>query len=270
MEHGVVVDWQEMEQVWGHLYSRDNLNVPSEDHPVLLTEAPLNPLVNREKASEVLFESFNVPAIFLAPQAILSLYASGRTTGVVLDSGDGVSHVVPVYEGFALPHAISRTDVAGRDVTDHLQLLLRRSGYKLHTSAEKDIVRQIKEEKCYLSFDPRKDEEAPPQPDTFRLPDGTHISMGSERFRAPEILFQPELIGSEEKGVHECVIQSIMKADLDLRKAFFGQIVLAGGSTLFPGYGDRLLNETRKLAPRDVKIRISAPPERKYSTWIGG
>jgi len=71
-------------------------------------------------------------------------------------------------------------------------------------------------------------------------------------------------------GVHECVIQSIMKADLDLRKAFFGQIVLAGGSTVFPGYGDRLLNETRKLAPRDVKIRISAPPERKYSTWIGG
>lgn len=89
---------------------------------MLLTEAPLNPLINREKAAEVLFETFNVPALFVAPQAILSLYASGRTTGVVLDSGDGVSHVVPVYEGFALPHAITRTDVAGRDVTDQLQV----------------------------------------------------------------------------------------------------------------------------------------------------
>lgn len=270
MEHGMVVDWQDMERVWGHIYSRDHLNVPSEEHPVLLTEAPLNPLTNREKAAEVLFETFNVPALFIAPQAILSLYASGRTTGVVLDSGDGVSHVVPVYEGFALPHAITRTDVAGRDVTDQLQLLLRRSGRNLQTSAEKEVVRQIKEEKCYVSFNPRKEEETPPHADAYQLPDGVTLMVGAERFRAPEILFRPELIGSEEKGVHECVVSSVLKADLDLRKAFFSQIVLAGGSTLFPGYGDRLLNEIRKLAPRDVKIRISAPPERKHSTWIGG
>jgi centractin len=88
----------------------------------LLTEAPLNPFSNREKAAEIFFETFNAPAMFFAPQAILSLYASGRTTGLVLDSGDGVTHAVPVYEGFALPHAVVRMDLAGREVTNHLQV----------------------------------------------------------------------------------------------------------------------------------------------------
>lgn len=103
-------------------------------HPVLLTEAPLNPRRNREKSAEIFFETFNSPAFFVSAQAILALYASGRTTGVVLDSGDGVTHAVPVYEGFALPHAITRSDVAGREVTQYLSLLLRRIGHVFHTS----------------------------------------------------------------------------------------------------------------------------------------
>mmetsp|Transcript_6547 Transcript_6547/g.8630 ORF Transcript_6547/g.8630 Transcript_6547/m.8630 type:complete len:376 (-) Transcript_6547:123-1250(-) len=269
MEHGVVTDWSDMEKIWQHIYLRENLNVASEEHPVLLTEAPLNPNSNSEKAAEIFFETFNTPAMFCAPQAILSLYASGRTTGVVLDSGDGVTHAVPVYEGFALPHAITRVDLAGRDITNHLQLLLRRLGYNFYTSAEMEVVRQLKEEQCYVAFKPQK-EEVHYSYRMYNLPDGTSISVGKERFRAPEILFNPTLIGSEELGMHECVVQSIMKADMDLRKTFFSQIVLAGGTTMFGGLGDRLLNEVRKLAPKNTKIRISAPPERKFSTWIGG
>lgn len=145
MEHGIVKDWNDMEKIWSYVYSKDQLHTFSEEHPVLLTEAPLNPRQNRERAAEIFFETFNVPALFISMQAILSLYATGRTTGVVLDAGDGVTHAVPIYEGFAMPHSIMRSDVAGRDVTKYLQLLLRKEGCNFHTSAELEIVKTIKE-----------------------------------------------------------------------------------------------------------------------------
>mmetsp|Transcript_64254 Transcript_64254/g.126203 ORF Transcript_64254/g.126203 Transcript_64254/m.126203 type:complete len:379 (+) Transcript_64254:51-1187(+) len=268
MEHGIVKNWDDIEKIWQHVYSKDCMNIKAEEHPVLLTECPLNPFKNRENAAEIFFERFNVPAMYCAPQAILSLYASGRSTGLVLDCGDGVTHVVPVYEGFALPHAIERIDIAGRDVTDRLQLLLRRGGCSLQTSSEREVVRQIKEECCHVAFNPKAGGGSELQ--DYRLPDGEVISLGSEAYQAPEALFQPELLGSEEPGIHQCLHRAIMRSDRDLRSTLCKQIVLAGGSTLFRGFGDRLLNELRKLSPDGTKIIISAPPQRKWSTWIGG
>ncbi|TIB68850.1 actin-related protein [Wallemia mellicola] len=275
MEHGIVTDWEDMEKIWSHIYT-DELKALSEEHPVLLTEAPLNPRQNRDIAAQIFFETFNVPALFTSVQAVLSLYSSGRTTGLVLDSGDGVTHAVPVYEGFSMPHAIRRVDVAGRDVTYNLQMLLRRSGFNLTTSAELEVVRTIKEKCCYVALNPLKEEkEAASRGDNarkeeFKLPDGNTIKLGPERFRAPEILFNPELVGLEDAGVHQVVVDSINRSDLDLRKALFGNIILSGGSTLTKGFGDRLLADVKRLALKDVKIKIYAPPERKYSTWIGG
>lgn len=274
IEHGVVRDWEDMERVWAHAYAEENLNVPSEEHPVLLTEAPLNPAPHRERAAQCFFETFNVPGLFMSPQATLSLYASGRTTGVVLDVGDGVAHTVPVYEGFALPHAITRMDVGGRDVTEYMQLLLRKAGHPFHTSAEREVVRSVKEALCYVAFNPA-DEEAlagmkGTAPKQYRLPDGSIIDIGPERFRAPELLFTPSLLGLEYPGVHRCLHNAILRADLDLRRVLYSQVVLAGGSTMFRGFGDRLLNELRKLAPKDTKLRIAAPPERASLTWTGG
>ena len=127
-------------------------------HPVLLTEPPLNPRSNRDTAAQILFETFNVPALYTSIQAVLSLYASGRTTGIVMDSGDGVSHAVPVYEGFAMPSSIRRIDVAGRDVTEYMQTLFRKAGYVFHTSAEKEVVRMIKEKVSYVASDPKREE----------------------------------------------------------------------------------------------------------------
>ncbi|KAF9363796.1 Actin-2 [Mortierella sp. NVP85] len=270
IEHGIVQDWDDMEKIWQFIYT-DELKTMSEEHPVLLTEAPLNPMRNRELAAQIFFETFNVPALFTSIQAVLSLYSSGRTTGVVLDSGDGVTHAVPVYEGFAIPHAIQRVDIAGRDVTEHLQLLLRKGGYHFHTTAEKEIVRIIKEKTCYLPLNPAKEEkDTGEKKEDFMLPDGNIIKLGAERFRAPEILFNPELIGQEYPGIHQVVADSISRSDMDLRKSLYSNIVLSGGSTLCRGFGDRLLQEVKKLALKDIKIKISAPPERKYSTWIGG
>ncbi|KAK4138816.1 Actin2-like protein [Trichocladium antarcticum] len=276
LKHGIVTDWDNMERIWSYVYD-EGLKTQSEEHPVLLTEPPLNPRSNRDTAAQILFETFNVPALYTSIQAVLSLYASGRTTGVVLDSGDGVSHAVPVYQGFTVPNSIRRIDVAGRDVTEYLQTLLRKSGYVFHTSAEKEVVRLIKESVTYVARDPRKEEKewAAAKLDQGRvaeyvLPDGNRLKIGAERFRAPEILFDPEIIGLEYPGVHQIVVDSINRTDLDLRKDLYSNIVLSGGSTLTKGFGDRLLSEVQRVAVKDMRIKIFAPPERKYSTWIGG
>ncbi|KEZ38798.1 hypothetical protein SAPIO_CDS10838 [Scedosporium apiospermum] len=276
LEHGIVTDWDDMEKIWEYVYT-EGLKSLSEEHPILLTEPPLNPRSNRDTAAQILFETFNVPALYTSIQAVLSLYASGRTTGIVLDAGDGVSHSVPVYEGFAMPSSIRRIDVAGRDVTEYLQTLLRKSGYVFHTSAEKEVVRHIKETACYISRDPKREEKewVGGKHDSgkmfeYTLPDGNKLQLGPERFRAPEILFDPEIIGLEYPGVHQIVIDAIGRTDMDLRKSLYSNIVLSGGSTLTRGFGDRLLSEMQRLAVKDMRIKIFAPPERKYSTWIGG
>ncbi|KAI9591057.1 actin-related protein [Syncephalis fuscata] len=269
LEHGIVTNWDDMERIWQYIYSEE-LKTLSEEHPVLLTEAPLNPRQNREHAAQVFFETFNVPAFYTSIQAVLSLYASGRTTGIVLDSGDGVTHAVPVYEGFSMKSAIRRIDVAGRDVTDYLQVLLRKGGYQFHTTAEREIVRTIKEQACYIPLIFAREEKDIAKYVDFKLPDGNIVKLGPERFRAPEILFNPELIGLEYPGIHQIVVDSINRTDLDLRRSLYGNIILSGGSTLCTGFGDRLLHDVKRLAAKDIKIKIYAPPERKYSTWIGG
>jgi len=240
MQHGIVTDWENYEILLRHAFEK--LEVDPAGQATLMTEAPLNPKANREKMTELCFDTFNMSNMYVAIQAVLALYANGRTTGIVLDSGYGVSHTVPIYEGYALPHAIIRLDLAGIDLTNYLVELLSQAGHRFDTRSELEIVRDIKEKFSYIALDYEQELRADrnDKKQTYRLPNGSDITVDLERFQCPETLFQPAFVGMESAGIHETTYNSIMKCDVDIRKDLYANTVLTGGTTMFPGIADRM------------------------------
>ena len=270
IERGIVTDWDGMEKIWHHTFHRE-LRVAPDDHPVLLTETPLNPRANREIMAQIMFETFNTPAMYVANQAVLSLFSSGRTSGIVIDSGEGVSYTVPIYEGYALLHAIQRVNIGGRDSTDYLIILLTKRGYSFTTSSERENVRDIKENQCYVTFDFEHTSSSSLET-SYELPDGQVITIGKERFQAPEVIFQPSLLGMDSVGIHKATYDSIMKCDIDIRKDLYANIVLTGGNTMYRRFDDRIQKELTAFKPPTMEMKIVKEnrQERKYFAWIGG
>lgn len=271
--HGIVESWEDMEMVWEYTF-KEALKVQSDNQPVFMTEAPQNPKANRERMCSTMFEKLKVPALYVAIQAVLSLYSSGRTTGLCLDMGDGVTHAVPIYEGYAFSHAIQRMDMAGRDLTEYMIKLLADRGWPMQTSSEKEIVRDIKEKHCFVAFDyqaeMKRDETTTDYQIDYQLPDGHSLQFSHERFTCPEALFNPHMLGKEIPGIHEFVINSINKCDMDIRQDLAGNIVLSGGTSCFPHLEDRLMSEVQMAAPQGLQVKVVAPKNRKFSVWIGG
>jgi len=284
LDNGIVRNWDDALHVWNYAFF-EKMKINPKNSKVLLTEPPMNPKENREKMVQTMFETYGFQAVYIAIQAVLTLYAQGLLTGVVVDSGDGVTHIVPVYEGFSLPHLTRRLNVAGRNITRYLIKLLLLRGYAFNRTADFETVRQIKEQFCYVGYDLELEKrlalETTVLIEKYTLPDGRIIKIGAERFEAPEALFNPNLVDIETPGMGDLVFDCINKADIDTRAEFYNHIVLSGGSTMYPGLPSRLEKEIRRLYLEKVlkgnlqqmqkfKCRIEDPPRRKHMVFLGG
>ncbi|XP_072923915.1 uncharacterized protein [Hemitrygon akajei] len=270
IERGMVTSWDEMEMIWRYIFGFE-LHVKSKERPVLLTAAPLTPFLSRERMTEIMFEDFSVPAMFVAIPATLALYSSGRTQGVVLDSGHGITDAVPIYEGYYLPDAVHRSHLAGSDISASLRQFMLENGHSFAEKLETDVIQDIKEKLCYVSLDFKVESSKPAEEmqREYRLPDGTQIMVSNELIRAPELLFTHENTGLKDTGVLMLLLNSIAKCNGSLHEELYNNILLSGGSTLFPGMEERLLKEIKLHAPPGVPVKVIAPPERKYSVWVG-
>ncbi|XP_005415125.1 PREDICTED: actin-related protein T1-like [Chinchilla lanigera] len=270
VERGIIARWDDMEKLWKYLFQR-LLRVKPSDQPVLMTEPSLNPREVREQTTEVMFEKFSVPALHLCNHAVPALSACGSVTGVVVDSGEGVTCTVPVFEGSSLPHAVYKLPVAGRDITEHLTLLLLAEGCTYSCLLNKAVGEAIKEKLCYVTFELKKTPHRRQKKvlTKYRLPDGNVIYIRDRLRWVPEVLFSPDLLDIHDPGLSKMVCNSILKCDMDIQRSLFGNIVLAGGSTLFPGLVERLMKELEHVASEGTPVKITASPHRCFSTWIG-
>lgn len=270
LRNPAAVQWGDLQLLWEYIYSHE-LQSDAKMHPLLLTETSTNTKANRSKTCELLYEGLQVPALYIQNQSILSLYASGRTSGLIVDSGDSHTTVTPVIEGYILHNAIEKSTVGGYEVTSQLQSMLRKNGYSFYSSSEYEIIRDIKERLAYVQYKAAdsvkqgSEDELP-----YKLPDGQTIHISSEKHLCTELLFNPLLVGNESDGVHQMILNSIGKCDVDIRRNLFSSIVLSGGNTLFDGYGDRLLYELKRASQRDTRVKIAAPNDRILSSYIGG
>eukprot|EP00354_Favella_ehrenbergii_P006515 CAMPEP_0170465762 /NCGR_PEP_ID=MMETSP0123-20130129/9981_1 /TAXON_ID=182087 /ORGANISM="Favella ehrenbergii, Strain Fehren 1" /LENGTH=372 /DNA_ID=CAMNT_0010731733 /DNA_START=66 /DNA_END=1180 /DNA_ORIENTATION=- len=272
--NGIVTDWSKMEAVWNHTFYNELRITPSEIQGVLITEAPRNPKENREKMMELMFETFEVKNAYVAIQAVMSLYANGRSTGLVVDSGDGVTHTVPVFEGFSIPHAVEKMEIAGRVVTDYCQKLLLEAGHSFTSSAELETVKDIKEKLCFVAQDYDSEHAAATSSsaldETYSLPDKSVIPIkGTIRLQTAELLFKPELNGKSCKSMPQLAWASVSASDVDVRRDLLKNVILSGGSTMYEGLSDRLKTEVANLAPAGAEVRIIATADRKYAVWKG-
>ncbi|XP_076071328.1 actin, muscle-like isoform X2 [Mytilus galloprovincialis] len=256
-----------MEIVWQRCFN-DELRVDPAEHPIIITEPPLNPKAQKERTVQVMFEKLNACAFFLALSSELSLYAAGRVSGITVDVGDGVSCAMTIYEGRCIKPATRRLDFGGRDLTLNLQKMLHEKGYDFVNNSELEIVREMKEKLCYVALD-CKQEARNVRDEKFELPDGNTITIGKERFMCPEALFGP-IPGVGSGGIVDMLKSNLDSTDVDCKKDLLCNVILSGATTLFPGFPERIREGIEYFVPRTTKVKVIAVPERESLVWIGG
>ena len=277
IKHGILVNEQEIIPLFNHIYSKLGINTDERrEHPLIITEPLLNPYSNREKIANSLFDYIGIPSIFFASQPILSLFSTSATTGIILESGEGVSQSCIIYEGYSLPNTYERYDFGGGDVTEYLKLAMKKKGYQLFNSNEYRLISDMKEKYCF--FLPQKynlnvenvKKALNSKKINYYLPDGTTVTLGDERILASEILFNPELIGKEYLGLSDIIFSSINKAEIQLRPKAFENIVLSGGNVLMRGLEDKMKEDIINKCNKIVKVNVSTVKEPQISCWVGG
>ena len=294
IERGIITNWNDMETIYQHLFDEE-LKLGSDEYPVLLTDVIDNSKLSRKRMTEIMFEKFNVPAMGVEYQNVLALFASGNTSGFTIDSGAGGTRLVPIEEGYIINHAIKTMKIGGDDITNHMIRFMNNDGFSFKSKKDAEIVQNIKESFGYVATDFEEEcntinfqkiqsefftpeSVASPCPSKsegyeqeYKLPDGQIISINDVRFKSVEILFTPDYCQGGNNGLSDLLYESIMTiADEELQKVMFNNVVLSGGSSMFPGLQERMTKELTTIAPASMKINIVAPPERKYSVWIGG
>ncbi|KAJ5075947.1 actin-10-related [Anaeramoeba ignava] len=281
IQNGIITNWDQMEKLWNYVFEQD-LKVDPKEYPILMTEAPFNLKPNREKMIEIMFEKFDIPSFFISLSDVLSFYASGRLNGISVGIGDQTTSFVPLNEGYAINEAIMRSNLAGRVLTDYLMKMINQKGFSFQTFEEREIIEDIKKKACYVALDFQEELKNSKEID-YQLKDGKIIKLGNERFKCVEALFEPselfqsylppDIFGSffvSGAPIHQKIYNSIMKCEENLRKELFGNIVLSGGSSLFPGIVERIEKEIIQLAPLNTEVKVIALSQRANTVWIGG
>ncbi|KAN0027381.1 hypothetical protein ACTFIU_010328 [Dictyostelium citrinum] len=274
IDRGSIVNWDDMEKLLNYSFHQV-LNISCEEHPILITDSPFNSKANRERITQIMFETYNAKSISIINRASLSLIGSGtKESGIVSHCGYGESYSVPIYQGKIITNAMSRLPLGGNDLSNCLMEFLKKRDYKFNTHSEDLIVNDIKEKLSYLSLDYKDIQQTATTSSSskdYELIDGRVISLSNELFQSTEPLFQPSLIsGCESVGIHEHIYNSFLRCNAETRTQLLNNIVLSGGSTLIKGFSDRLSKELSNLAPSSLQFNIIENPDRKNLSWIGG
>ncbi|EGC33024.1 hypothetical protein DICPUDRAFT_95143 [Dictyostelium purpureum] len=280
IHHGIIKYWDEFESFMQYIFEKE-YQVDSKDQKVLLSESPYNSNDNRNRLNEIMFEKFNLDQLNVTPTHRLTLYATGNTTGTVVECGGGISYSIPVFEDLVNGGQIEmipsyNLGFGGHHLTRYLKSLLLNDSASSNVDIPYEYAREIKEKIGYVSNHFKEEMNSPPEFHSYQLPDGNTIEIGSERFCCAEPLFHPLLINYNNMGIHKIVYDSILKCGETFQKPLFEKIILGGGTSLFKGFTTRLNNELQNLisatpaSPFSNSVKIIAPENRGLASWLGG
>ena len=275
IENDFEFNWDLIEKIWDHCIIQSG--VDPVEYKFMISEPPMNSKINREKIAQIMFETFNVPGLYIVNQAVLSLINAGKFTGIAIDSGECYTHFVPIFECFSLPHATIQLDLANKNITEYMfKLLLEEKIYfpfynttPSPSLSDKEIAKSIIKKACYVALD-YEEEKKFVKSFEYELPDGSFIEINKQRITCPEILFNPKMIGKERLGFGRICYDSIQKCDIDIRKDLYNSIVISGGYFLFNGLSKRLEKEIKNLAPKSMKKEVKVFPDDEFAIWKGG
>lgn len=272
IEKGIIQDWGYFEKIIDYIFY--NLRVDPSLVNILFATHPLFPRKDLEKLFELFLEHYQCMAFYPVLDSMLTLYSGGFQTGLIIEIGDSITRIVPIYEGYKLEHAIKYLEIGGRTLTRYMEKILGETGYSADSSIRRELVRALKEKACFVSLDYKEDlKRAEQYEKPYSLPDGSTITLSKERFQVPELLFNPTL-ELEESSLPEAILDVIEMCDLDIRPELLNNIFLSGGSSMFPNIKSRIYQELEmelvKRKKKNQTIKIIAPRERTFSVWVGG